>query len=309
MTVIDVARPRSGLNMSGRRQSVAEAEQEGYVSLGRSALRHWVIVSVAVAAGVLFGIGAGAVITPTYSARAELIVGKSLDLTNTAAISGFPSAEAQLAEDYARLAATPSFASALAKTLGHPPAGSVSASAVPQSPVIDVYGEARSQAAATALANAGSAAMIQSINTVNQQTTSASQGLLAQYRAQAMKMEQDQQAVGALQAQVAASSGTARADLEQQLAAASATVDTDKFRLNAIGSEYAAQFNPSLAIEQAVTALGGAYPQGGNRKTHIEIGAIAGIVSGFVLGLAMAASMDVRADRRARRYFNFPTSE
>jgi uncharacterized protein involved in exopolysaccharide biosynthesis len=73
------------------RHSSVEAAEEGYVSLGRSALRHWILVAAAVVVGLLFGVGAGAVVSPTYTARAELIVGKSLNLTNTAAISGFPS--------------------------------------------------------------------------------------------------------------------------------------------------------------------------------------------------------------------------
>lgn len=309
MTVIDVTRTeRVGL-MTGERHGVMEAAEEGYVSLGRSAVRNWLVVLVAVVAGLIFGLGAGAVVTPTYTARAELIVGKSLDLTNTAAISGFPSAEAQLAQDYARLAGTPAFVSSLQNALGHPVAGSVSASEVPQSPVIDVYGKAGSEAAALALADAGSTAMIESINAVNQQTTSANQGLLSQYQSQAVTFEQDQQAVSALQAQLAAAGGASKAALQQQLARASATVDTDRFKLNTIASQYSAQFHPGLAIEQAVTPLGGAYAQGGNRKTHIEIGAIGGIVSGCVIGLALAASVDIRADRRARRYYNFPTAE
>lgn len=295
--------------MKDRRRTVGEAEQEGYISLGRSALRHWLLVVVAVVAGGIFGTGGGAVISPTYTARASLIIGKSLDLTNTAAISGFPSAEAQLAQDYARLAGTPAFEANLQKALGHPVPGSIYASEVPQSPVIDVYGIASSQADALALANAGSEALIRSVDSVNQQTTSANQGLLAQYQSEAVTMEQDQQAVNALQAQVATAVGPARTALEQQLAKASAAVDTDRFKLNTIGNEYSAQFNPSLSIEQAVTSLGGAAPQGGNRRTHVEIGAIAGIMGGFVIGLAVVATMDVRADRRARRYFNFPAPE
>ncbi len=309
MRAISVAPPGRGGITNGKSQGIAEAEQEGYISLGRSAARHWFVVVVAVVAGALFGTGAGAVVSPTYTARAELIVGKSLDLTNTAAISGFPSAEAQLAQDYARLAGTPSFTSYLQKALGRPVAGSVSASEVAQSPVIDVYGTAQSEAAALALADAGSAALIQSLDSVNQQTTTANKGLLSQYQSEAVTMEQDQLAVAALQAQVAAAGGATRAALQQQLARASAAVDTDKFKLETIGNQYSAQFNPSLSIEQAVTSLGGAYSLGGNRKTHVEIGAIAGIVAGFILGLAIAASIDVRADRWARRYFNFPTPE
>jgi capsular polysaccharide biosynthesis protein len=287
------------------RHSSVEAAEEGYVSLGRSALRHWMLVAAAVVVGLLFGVGAGAVVSPTYTARAELIVGKSLNLTNTAAISGFPSAEAQLAQDYSRLAGSPSFDADLQSHLGRHLQGSASASPVAESPVINVYATSHSQADAVSIANAASAALIDAINTVNQQTTATNSSLLSQYQNEALTMEKDQQTVASLQGQIGGASGATRAALEQQLAAASAAVDTDKFKLTALQNQYEAEFNPNLAIEQAVTPLGGAAAQGGNRTSHVEIGGIGGIVAGVVLGLAIAASIDVRADRRARRVFNF----
>jgi capsular polysaccharide biosynthesis protein len=285
-------------------RTLVEAGEEGYISLGRSAVRHWPVLAVAILIGLLFGIGAGYVISPTYTAQAEVIVGKSLNLTNTAAIAGFPSAEAQLAQDYARLAGTPAYESALQAKLGRPPQGSTSATEVTQSPIIEVYGYSRSQADALALANAASAALIDTINSVNQQTSKANQSLLSQYQTQSVVLEQDQQNVAQLQARVAATGGPTRSPLEPQLVQASAAVDTDRFKLNALGNQYAAEFNPSMAIQEAVSPLGGAAAQGGNRTTHIEIGGIAGLVAGVLVGLAIAALMDVTADRRFRRAFN-----
>jgi hypothetical protein len=258
---------------------------------------------VAILLGVLFGIGAGGVISPTYTARAELIVGKSLNLTNTAAIAGFPSAEAQLAQDYARLAGTPAYERALQAKLGRPLQGMTSATEVAQSPVIDVYGYSRSQADALALANAANAALIDTINSVNQQTSTANQSLLSQYQTQSVVLEQDQQRVAQLQAEVAATGGPNRSPQEPQLIQASAAVDTDRFKLNALGNQYAAEFNPSMAIQEAISPLGGAAAQGGNRTAHIEIGGIAGLVAGVLIGLAIAAFMDVSVDRRFRRAF------
>lgn len=278
------------------------AEQEGYVSLGRSAVRHWILVVAAVVIGLLFGVGGGGVIKPTYTARAELIVGKSLNLTNTAAIAGFPSAEAQLAQDYARLANTPTYETALRAALGAPVQGTTSASQVALSPVIDVYGYSHRQSDAIALANAASAALTSAINTVNQQTASSNQDLLNQYEALSVVLEQDQQRVSALQADLSNPS-IPRAGLDQQIARASAKVDTDKFTLSALGNQYQAEFNPNMAIEETVTSLGGAISQGGNRTSHIEIAGIGGLIGGLLFGLAIAATMDVVADRRARRAF------
>ena len=284
-------------------QTLTTAEQEGYVSLGRSAVRHWILVVTAVIIGLLFGVGGGAVLSPTYTARAELIVGKSLNLTNTAAIAGFPSAEAQLAQDYARLANTPTYSQALHSALGRHVQGTTSASQVALSPVIDVYGYSHNKADAVALANAASSALIAAINTVNQQTSSTNQDLLHQYQDQSLVLEQDQQKVQILQAQLG-TAGALRGTVEQQIAQAQATVDTDRFKLQTLGNQYQAEFNPNMAIQEAVTPLGGAVSQGGNRTSHIEIAAIGGVVGGLLVGLAIAATMDYAADRRTRRAFN-----
>jgi capsular polysaccharide biosynthesis protein len=304
VTTIDLDAPPRYKLRTPRGQADLEAQEEGYISLGRSAARHWTILVVSFLVGLLFGIGAGAIVSPKYTAKAELIVGKSLNLTNTAAISGFPSAEAQLAQDYARLVGTPAYESALQTHLGRLVHGTTSATEVPQSPVIEVYGYGHSQADAMVLANAASAALIDTINAVNQQTSSANQSLLSQYQAQSLVLEQDQQKAAALQAQLAGASGSYRDSLEQQAAQASATVDVDRFKLNALGNEYSAEFNPNMSIQEAVTPLGGAASEGGNRPTHIELGGIAGLVCGVLLGLAIAAVMDVTADRRARRSFH-----
>jgi capsular polysaccharide biosynthesis protein len=287
-----------------RSRTLIEVQEEGYFSLGRSAVRHWPVLAVVILLGLLFGIGAGGVISPTYTARAEVIIGKSLNLTNTAAISGFPSAEAQLAQNYARLAGTPAYESALQAKLGRPLQGWTNATGVAQSPIIDVYGYSRSQADAVALANAASAALIDTINSVNQQTSTANQSLLSQYQTQSVVLEQDQQKVTELQAKIAATGGPTRSPLQAELVQASAAVDTDRFKLNTLGNQYAAEFNPNQAIQEAVYPLGGAAAQGGNRTTHIEIGGIAGLVAGVLVGLAIAAFMDVAADRRFRRAFN-----
>lgn len=304
MATIELNPPRGSKLMSPSRRALQEAEEEGYISLGRSAARHWATVGVASVIGLALGVGAGAAVAPTYTSVAKLIVGKSLNLTNTAAISGFPSAEAQLAEDFARLAGTPSFDADVRSKLGHGVQGSVIASQVAASPVIEVYGYSHTQTGATAMANAGSAALIDAINTVNQQTGSANQSLLSQYQAEALVVEQAREYVASLQSQLTYSSGAARTALMQQIAQAQAAVTTEQFKLNTLGNQYQASFNPNLAIQSAVSPLGGAAPQGGNRTTHIEIGGIAGLVSGIVVGLGVAAMVDIRADRRMRRLFN-----
>jgi capsular polysaccharide biosynthesis protein len=288
------------------------------MSLGRIALSHWVTVMVAVVIGGIVGVAAGFALTPTYTAGAGLVVGKSLNLTNTAAISGLPLAEAQLAEDYSRLAATPTVNQDVTKILGYQPSGTLSASPLADSPVIAVYGTGSSRTAAIALANAGARAMISAINTVNQQTDHANQALLAQYQADSVAQVGDQQAITVLEGQINAAHAAAGLEtgaaqsatqtlaesLNFQLIKKQAILQTENLKINALQNQYEAAFDPNLAIEQAVTPLGGASIQSDNRLSNIEIGGIAGVVVGAVVGLALAAILENRVKVRKIRVDN-----
>jgi hypothetical protein len=276
---------------------------------------HTGFLVAAVVVGAVVGIAAGFAITPTYTAEAQLAIGKSLNLTNTAAITGLPVAEETLAEDYSRLADTPTVSRDVDKSLGYQPSGTLSASPLADSPVIAVYGSGSSRAAALALASAGSRALISAINTVNQQTTDANQTLLAQYQTDSETEIADQQAVDELQSQVGAQNAAAGSETGAAQAAAQAlahrlsielivkeaTLQSDNLKLTALENQYEAVFNPNLAIEQTVTQLGGATSQGDNRTSSLEIGGIAGIVVGMVLGLAWAARQEYRVNGRKVR--------
>jgi capsular polysaccharide biosynthesis protein len=281
-------------------------------SLGRIALSHWVTVVIAVIVGAAAGVAVGLTITPTYTAQAQLVVGKSLNLTNTAAISGLPLAEADLAENYSRLAATPTVNQDVAKSLGHTPSGTLSASPIIDSPVIVVYGTGSTRASALALANAGAHAMISAINTVNQQTSAANQTLLTQYRVDSEAQVVDQQSIDTLESEITAAHAAAGSEtggalaatqssaesLNFQLIQKQASLETDSLKLTALQNQYEAAFDPNLAIEQAVTPLGGASIQSDNRISNLEIGLIGGVVFGIVVGLALAAWEESRAESR-----------
>jgi capsular polysaccharide biosynthesis protein len=273
------------------------------VSLGRSALQHWLIMVISVVVCTSAGIAVGLIITPTYTAQAQLVVGKSLNLANTAAISGLPLAEEELAEDYSRLITTPAVSHQVGKRLGYNPSGVLSATPIAESPVIEVYGTGKTKAEALSLANAGSQALINAINTVNQETSDANQNLLTEYQDDEEQQIHQQQLANALQAQVnAAPAATASYNLlNSELVFEQAVLQTDNLKLAALQSQYEAAFNPNLAIEQTVASLGGASFQGDNRLSNAEIAGIAGLVAGILIGLALAAWRDSPAVARRTR--------
>ncbi len=132
---------------------------DGYESIGRSALHHPFLVGVMAVIGLLVGTAIGYEHNATYTADAQLIVGQASDLAQDQ-IPGLAVAEEQLASDYARLGnSTDVIAAAEANLhLSYLP-GTLSASPIAESSIIDVQATASSEAEALKLANAGAAAL------------------------------------------------------------------------------------------------------------------------------------------------------
>ncbi len=300
-----------------------------YISPGRSTANHVIVVLTLTLVGLVLGAAAAVVKSPVYKAQSRLVVGKTVDLTNQAAVAGLPSAESQIAANYSRLVGTSTVNQDIVKRLGHPAAGSVTASPVSGSAVILIEATGATQAEASALSVAGSQALVDAVNSVNQQTAAANNALLAQYQSEAQIQEQDQLTVATLQQQQttlqnqitaltgqttagpAKSVAAAQAQLPvvqqqlqglmPQLAAALARVDTDKVKTSALQAQYAAAYNPNQDINDVVSPLGTTALIGSNRRSNLEIGVIAGIVGGFVVGVAAASLVDIRRGRRRPR--------
>ena len=285
-----------------------------YTSPGRSAANHVVIVVVIFILATVAGGVLGVRKAPVYKAQARLVVGKTANLTNLAAIAGLATAGDQIAADYSRLVGTENVSADVAHRLGHAATGSLTASPVVGSPVVLVEATGADPGSATALATAGSQALVDAVAVVNQQTTAANDSLTQQYRSASQTLEQDTQTVSQVRSQIAALQGAIGAKpanpaqqaqlamLNQQLVSTSAAVDTDKLKTSTLENQYQAAASPSELAAQVLTPLGPAAPQGNDRKSNFEIGIIAGAVGGLVVGIAVASVVDIiRGRRRARR--------
>lgn len=265
-----------------------------YVSPGRSALNHWRLVAALTGAAMVLALAVGLARPPTYTADAELVVGKTVQLNNLASIPGLAQAGQEIASDYSRLISTEIVTKKAAKALHGPLGGSLSASPIPNSPVIQVSATAPSSAHAVSLANAGSAALVSAVNQLNEQQSKAAANLLQRYQQADQVLLSDTRTLTSLQQQQSANPG-----LGQQVIAAQTVVDSDKVELDAIGQDYAGTFSPSQLNEQLVQPVGPARPTGNNRKTFLELALLAAIVVGVMAGTGLAVFVDLRRSSRA----------
>jgi capsular polysaccharide biosynthesis protein len=290
--------PQRAASNLARRLSVALVERgrQPYVSPGRSALSHWRLVAAVIAAAMSGALALGLTRPPVYSADAKLIVGKTVQLNNLAAIPGLAAAGQQLASDYSRLISTGIVTREVGRHFHGSLGGSLSASPIPQSPVVVVSAKATSRAHAVALANAGSAALVKAVEQLNTQQSKATANLLQDYQRADQLLVIDTRVLTILQQQQAASPADSR--LAQLVANAQTQVDKDTLQRDAIAGAYRDTYSPSKLNEQIVQRVGRASPSGNDRKTFLEIALLAALVGGFVIGSGAAVLVDVR--RRTR---------
>ncbi len=268
---------------------------------GRSALLHWPLVAVLAILGLVVGAAAGYVRPPTFQASASLYVGKTLALNNTAAIPGLADAATQIAGDYARLINTSTVVQNTEQLLGRGDlGGTLTASQIPNSPQIVVHATASSSDTAVKLASAGSRALVNAVNQLNQSSTAQLNDLLTQYQKLESQISQLQQEQQSLQGQIASATGagTPVTSLQTRLATVQTQLSTAQLQAGAVQNQYQTQYTPLQQEEQVIAPVGAASSQGSDRKRAIELGAIIGLVAGLVIGVAGASLIDLRADRR-----------
>ncbi len=291
----------------------ADSPPQGFQTIGRSALAHPVMVVVLAVLGLVLGVGVGYKHPPTYNATATLMVGRTSGLVEQQ-VPGLALAVQGLASDYARLVTASNVVhqtEAILHTKTIP--GTLNASPVPQSSVIDVTGSASSQAEALAIADAGATALTNVVIQATNDGPAQLQPILKDYEAADHSYQQAQTEVNLYQSQLNSLVGKiagrvttpGEAAQEQALNRRIADWQTKADLAKADANVYLNQYNsavPPLAIQQEmVQQIGKATATGSNRKSYIEAGGLAGAVGGLVIGLALASLVDARRGRRAAR--------
>ncbi len=119
---------------------------EGFQSIGRSALSHPGLVGFLIAIGLVAGAVAGYEHPPSYNATAKLFVGRTSGLAEDE-VPGLAAAVQGLAADYARLITATNVVTATEANLHDSSLpGTLTASPIPQSSVINVVGSATTEA-------------------------------------------------------------------------------------------------------------------------------------------------------------------
>ena len=273
--------------------------KESYVSPGRSAAIHWRLVVAFAAIAIVLGSAAAAITKPSYSAEQDLFVGNTFNLNNTATISGFSSAAAAIAQDYSRLISNGQVVARTEQALGHPGRldGSLSATAVPQTPEIRVLASGHSRAVAVALAKAGSVALIDAINNINETSAGQLNALLSQYQQDEKTINANLLQIQALQSQAGAAGS--KSVVLQQIASLQALNAVLTLQANAVQVQYQNDFSPVQQETQVISPIAAAYSTGSNRGRILEMGALIGGVVGLLLGVAYASLIDLRRDHRS----------
>ena len=228
-------------------------------------------------------------------------------------IPGLAVAEQALASDYARLATSSNVISATEANL-HVSSlpGTLSASPIANSSVIDVQATAPSTAEALKLADAGAKALESDVVQVTNDSEAQLAPIMGAFEKADGAAEQATAQYNLLQHQlntflgelgnhpVTAVDKKYEAYLNAQISAALTRADTDKLQAGNYSNEYYAAVPPLQTQEEMVQPIGLAEYSGSDRKSYTEAAAFLGAVGGFVVGLAGAAWLDSRRGRRNR---------
>jgi capsular polysaccharide biosynthesis protein len=265
-----------------------------YESPGGSARRHWRVVALSMALALIVAVVIALARTPVYTAESRLIVGRTTELDNLAATPGLTVAGQDLAVSYSRLVATPSVIEAIAKRLGGSVGGSVSASPIPQSPIIRIQGSAAEPGRAIEIANAGARTLVEQVNKINAAQKTLGDDLIKEYQAADVQLIRDTQALQTLQTQVTQAGASVTEALRQQVITAQTQVDTDQLRLKSLETDYQSTLTPAQLNQQIVQRVGSASTTTNDRSSHLKIVVLVGLVVGLLVGIGIAVLIDKR---------------
>ena len=264
---------------------------------GLAALRrHWFVAIVPV---VLF-VGAAVVLglhrQPRYTTTSNLSVGH-VYVNNAASIPTIIDATQSLASTYSRAISSAEVARdtrrILVKQRAWPVSGHLSATPIPQSPLIKVSADSQSERGAVALANAGATALA---NYINRQVrdNDASKTISARYLDASLDYRRSLETWNRLARRYSQNRTAANKAARDHAAAAT---DTAKLRRDALSQSYqSAVQGGTSSVGVDVFSLAGAPTSDRSRKLQILV--FVGLVGGLAAGAALALLRGARDIRR-----------
>lgn len=264
------------------------------VSAATAIRRYWRVVFAVVALFVLVGLAVGLARTAEYTARAELSVGHAY-VDSPAGIPGVIEATRSLASVYSRTASGQAVEDGVARRLraqGISTAGAISATPIPDSPLIKVSGEAGSEREAIALANAGAESLAAHVNdrvTSDRTEEAAVRDFEEASTEWRQALDDRARAQGAYRADPTPSN---RVVLER----ASSAADVAELRRETIRAQYQANGRAG-ANAPTLESFSPASAATSDRLTTLQILVFIALIGGFAAGVALAL---LRAQRELR---------
>jgi capsular polysaccharide biosynthesis protein len=266
----------------------------GRVGTLRAVRRHWIIALVPVVVLLAAAAAYSARRAPTYTADTQIST-VSVRASSASGLPGVLGATQQLATTYSRAIDSDAVKNKVASQLHLSPdyvGKHVTATAVPESPVLKVEATAPNRAQAIALANASATAVIAAVKTIG--GASPTDGILRMYRESQRHLATLQQRVDAAHRAYANDRTDANA---KAIANAVADAQVTQLHLEAIRTAYQ-QVKQAQGAEPRVQVLAAARSATTDRKKVAQLVLFLALVAGLAIGAALAT---LRANLRARR--------
>lgn len=263
--------------------------EEGVDALSGHALRRYWYFPVALAIALAaVGCAYGLVREPVYTASSSLAVGTT-NVNTPAALGGFAASAPTLAEAYSRAITAQAVIRQVSSHTGLDPQTArlrLTASAVPETPVIRIDATGTTTKKAMDLANVASTALSSYAGNLNQTDAAANQ-ILRRYRKAEVQLHRARRAAADL---------PATADPKTR-AQADADVATAKLHAQSLADAYSTSqqglgaSNPLQVLEQASRASS-------DRASRIELFVLSGMIVGLIVGSAFALLVAARVRSR-----------
>jgi uncharacterized protein involved in exopolysaccharide biosynthesis len=260
-----------------------------------AARRHWLIVVVVTVAATAVAVGAASVPTPVYTAESRLAVGR-VDVSAPGAVATFAAATTALASQYSRAIDARSVTTRAARGTGLTPnqvAAHVSATPIPQSPVIRVIAVGSSTNQAVTLANKAGYGLVAYTTALNRSNPDVDR-LIRQFRDASTEAVRLRTLVDRLsRKQIDNPTAENRLELNEQ----KVNLEVAQLRETTLRNNYTAATSSqaSTQLVQMVTPAAGATS---NRSSRLQFYGFIGFAAGLALGIALAT---LRANSVVRR--------
>jgi uncharacterized protein involved in exopolysaccharide biosynthesis len=260
-----------------------------------AARRHWFLVAVITALFTAAGIAVAVVRQPVYTAQARLVVGR-IDVSAPGALASFTEATQAIASQYSRSIDAEGITRRVAPKAGLSPrqvASRVSATPVPESPVIRLSAIGTDARGAIRLANLASSALVTFTTQVNRSNPDTSR-LLGRFT-DASRDVVEQRAELSRQRRSYDSEPTEEKRAEMQ--ATEVKLRVAQLRQETLHEAYNSS-TQSQAATSLVQVIERASSATNDRSKYLQFLGFIGLVAGLAVGLAIATLLANRLVRR-----------